>query len=448
LLLKGNVTNLIAAPTTTNTTYFHNLTFDEICEAVVRTQVTATKNVTPEVPTVTTAAATCIAAGTATVTNYDAALTYTFSPSGPEVGPDGAITGATAGTTYTVTAETTACTSVASSSFTTAVQLETPEVPTVTTAAATCAVAGTATVTNYDAALTYTFSPSGPEVGTGGAITGAIAGTTYTVTAGTTACTSVASSSFTTAVQLETPEVPTVTTAAATCAAAGTATVTNYDAALTYTFSPSGPEVGPGGAITGATEGTAYTVTAGTTACTSVASSSFTTAVQLATPATPTGATTQIISVDLAPDATIEDLVVTGSNGSWYASEADALATTNALAAGTQLVSGTTYYTVNVSADGCVSGAFAVTVTVTLGTAQYELTNIKYYPNPVVSIFTVEAQEIITAVEVYNTIGQRVYVAQPNTLQTTVNFDNLPNALYIVKVFSNSNNKVISVIKK
>jgi hypothetical protein len=179
-----------------------------------------------------------------------------------------------------------------------------------------------------------------------------------------------------------------------------------------------------------------------------VASSSFTTEAQLATPVTPTGDATQTITVDLAPDATIEDLVVTGSNGSWYASEADALATTNVLAAGTQLVSGTTYYTVNVSADGCVSGAFAVTVTVTLGTAQYELTNIKYYPNPVVSIFTVEAQEIITAVEVYNTIGQRVYVAQPNTLQTTVNFDNLPNALYIVKVFSNSNNKVISVIKK
>ena len=247
---------------------------------------------------------------------------------------------------------------------------------------------------------------------------------------------------------MTTPAVPTLTTVAASCTAAGTATVSNYDATLTYTFSPSGPSVGAGGAITGATAGTAYTVTAGTTSCTSDASASFTTAAQLATPATPTGASTQTITVDVAPDATIEDLVVTGSNGSWYASEADALATTNALAVGTQLVSGTTYYTVNVSAQGCVSAAFAVTVTVTLGTAQHELTNIKYYPNPVISKFTVEAQELITALEVYNTIGQRVYVAQPNTLQTTVNFEHLPSAIYIVKVFSNSKSKVISVIKK
>ena len=162
----------------------------------------------------------------------------------------------------------------------------------------------------------------------------------------------------------------------------------------------------------------------------------------------PTGDTTQTIAVDQAPDATIEDLEVTGSNGSWYASEADALATTNPLAAGTQLVSGTTYYTVNVSEDGCVSAVFAVTVTVTLGIAENELSNIKYYPNPVVSNFNVEAQEIITAIEVYNAIGQRVYFAQPNTLQTQVNFDNLPNALYIVKVYSNSKIKVIKIIKK
>jgi hypothetical protein len=371
LILKGNVTSLTATPVTTanTTTYFHNLTFDEICEAVVRTQVTATKNITPAIPTVTTTAATCTAAGTATVSNYDATVTYTFDP-------------------------------------------------------------------------------SGPSVGTGGAITGATAGTAYTVTAGTTSCTSDASASFTRAAQLTTPAIPTVTTTAATCAAAGTATVANYDATVTYTFDPSGPSVGTGGAITGATAGTAYTVTAGTTSCSSDASASFTRAAQLAAPATPTGASTQTITVDLAPDATIEDLVVSGSNGSWYASEANALATTSALAVGTQLVSGTTYYTVNVSAEGCISTAFAVTVTVTLGTAQHELTNVKFYPNPVISNFTVEAQELITAVEVYNTIGQKVYVAQPNTLQTIVNFDNLPNAIYIVKVFSNSKNKVISVIKK
>ena len=370
LVLNGNVTSLTAAPVTTAnaTTYFHNLTFDEICEAVVRTQVTATKSVTPAVPTLSTVAATCSAAGSATVSNYDSSLTYVFSP-------------------------------------------------------------------------------TGPSVGTGGAITGATAGTAYTVTAGNGTCTSVASSSFTNAAQSTTPAVPTLTTVAATCSAAGSATVSNYNSSLTYTFSPTGPTVGTGGAITGATAGTAYTVTAGNGTCTSVASSSFTNAAQLVSTA-PTGATTQNITAGIASEATIEDLVVTGSNGFWYSSEANALATTNALTTGTQLVSGTTYYTVNVSSNGCVSVAFAVTVTVTLGTAQFEMTNIKFYPNPVVSSFTIEAQDIITSVEVYNSIGQLVYSEIPNKLNTTMNFESLPNAIYFVKVISNSKNKVISVIKK
>jgi hypothetical protein len=608
LVLKGNISSLVAAPTTTGTTYFHNLTFDEICESVTRTTVTATLNtVTPiDVPTITSTAATCSAAGSATISNYDSSLTYTFSPSGPSVGVGGAITGATAGTAYTVTAGTTSCTSDASASFTRAAQLTTPAIPTVTTTVATCAAAGTATVSNYDANVAYVFDPSGPSVGTGGVITGATAGTAYTVTAGTTSCTSDASASFTRAAQLTTPAIPTVTTTAATCAAAGTATVSNYDANVAYVFDPSGPSVGTGGVITGATAGiaytvtagtasctsdasasftraaqlttpaiptvtttvatcaaagtatvsnydanvayvfdpsgpsvgtggvitgatagTAYTVTAGTTSCTSdasasftraaqlttpaiptvtttaatcaaagtatvsnydanvayvfdpsgpsvgtggvitgatagtaytvtsgngtctsVASASFTNAAQLITPAVPTGATTQNITAGIASEATIEDLVVTGSNGFWYSSEANALATTNALTTATQLVSGTTYYTVNVSSNGCVSVAFAVTVTVTLGTAQFEMTNIKFYPNPVVSSFTIEAQDIITSVEVYNSIGQLVYSEIPNKLNTTMNFESLPNAIYFVKVISNSKNKVISVIKK
>jgi hypothetical protein len=403
---------------------------------------------TPAVPTLTTAAASCTAAGSATVSNYNSSLTYTFSPTGPSVGAGGAITGATAGTAYTVTAGNGTCTSAASASFTNAAQLTTPAVPTLTTVAASCTAAGSATVSNYNSSLTYTFSPTGPTVGTGGAITGATAGTAYTVTAGNGTCTSASSVSFTNAAQLTTPAVPTLTTVAASCTAAGSATVSNYDSSLTYVFSPTGPTVGTGGAITGATAGTAYTVTAGNGSCTSAASVSFTNAAQLTSPAVPTGATTQNITAGIASEATIEDLVVTGSNGFWYSSEANALATTNALTTGTQLVSGTTYYTVNVSSNGCVSVAFAVTVTVTLGTAQFEMTNIKFYPNPVVSSFTIEAQDIITSVEVYNSIGQLVYSEIPNKLNTTMNFESLPSAIYFVKVISNSKNKVISVIKK
>jgi len=137
----------------------------------------------------------------------------------------------------------------------------TPSVPTVSTAAATCSAAGTATISNYSGALTYTFSPIGPSAGALGVISAMTAGTSYTLTAGNGSCTSIASSSFSIAAQLTVPSTPTVSTTAATCSASGTATITNYTVGLTYTFSPTGPTAGALGAISGMTAGTSYTLT-------------------------------------------------------------------------------------------------------------------------------------------------------------------------------------------
>jgi hypothetical protein len=58
-----------------------------------------------------------------------------------------------------------------------------PNAPTISTTAASCSSAGTATITNYDASSTYSFSPTGPSVGAGGVISGLIPATNYTVTA-------------------------------------------------------------------------------------------------------------------------------------------------------------------------------------------------------------------------------------------------------------------------
>lgn len=165
------------------------------------------------------------------------------------------------------------------------------------------------------------------------------------------------------------------------------------------------------------------------------------------TPNAPTGDAVQIIDVPTAPDATIEDLVVSNSNGLWYPTSDDAIAGTNAFAAGTVLVSGTTYYTVNES-NGCVSTSFAVTVTVTLGINDLELTSLNYYPNPVVSNLTISSEEIITAVEVYNMLGQVVLKITPNVLTVDVDFQGLSNAMYLVKVQSNEASKTLRILKK
>jgi hypothetical protein len=81
---------------------------------------------------------------------------------------------------------------------------------------------------------------------------------------------------------------------------------------------------------------------------------------------TPTGASTQTISVDDLNDATLEDLVVSPNTVIWYASLVDAQNQVNPLAITTVLTDGATYYAVNVS-SGCPSMPFAVTVTVALG---------------------------------------------------------------------------------
>jgi uncharacterized protein (TIGR02145 family) len=78
------------------------------------------------------------------------------------------------------------------------------------------------------------------------------------------------------------PNAPTISTSAATCSSAGTATITNYDALSTYAFSPTGPSVGAGGVISGLTPATSYTVTATNAAsCSSPASTSFSVDAQL-----------------------------------------------------------------------------------------------------------------------------------------------------------------------
>lgn len=78
------------------------------------------------------------------------------------------------------------------------VVLNQPPVPLVSTTPATCTTSGTATITNYNAANTYTFTPAGPSVGAGGVISGLFATTAcfYTVIASSGGCTSLSSSCF------------------------------------------------------------------------------------------------------------------------------------------------------------------------------------------------------------------------------------------------------------
>ena len=244
--------------------------------------------VTPVAPTVSITPETCSSNGIATISNYDASMSYVFTPAGPTVGAGGVISGMIVGTNYTVTASNASCTSVNSASFSINAILATPAVPTITSFAPTCVVDGSSSISNYDGSLNYTFSPAGPVVGVGGAITGMITGTNYTVVSSNATCTSASSLTFNNAAQLSIPVTPIISVSAPTCSSNGVATITNYVAGLTYLFTPSGPSVNASGVISGMTVGTNYVVAASNGSCASTDSASFSTNAMLAAPATPT----------------------------------------------------------------------------------------------------------------------------------------------------------------
>ncbi|WP_321998179.1 T9SS type A sorting domain-containing protein [Draconibacterium orientale] len=230
----------------------------------------------------------------------------------------------------------TLCESASSDPFTIENQYQTPAIPTVSVIPATCDDPGSASITNYAAANTYTFTPSGPAVNASGNITGATYGTDYTVTAtNSTLCESASSDPFTIENQYQTPAIPTVSVIPATCDDPGSASITNYAAANTYTFTPSGPAVNASGNITGATYGTDYTVTAtNSTLCESASSDPFTIENQYQTPDAPTNGTPATICFG-DDNIAISASVTAGHTIDWY----------DEPSAGSVLLSGSLSYT-------------------------------------------------------------------------------------------------------
>jgi hypothetical protein len=163
------------------------------------------------------------ATGSFTITNYSASLTYAVSPSAG-VSQSGAVITAPAGA-YTVTAASGTCISAASASVTVNAQPATPATPTTgAVTQPTCSVAtGSFTISNYNASFTYAVSPTA-GVSQSGAVVTAPAGT-YTVTATSGACTSLASAGAVINTQPATPAAPGVTVVNA-CGGTSTLTAT------------------------------------------------------------------------------------------------------------------------------------------------------------------------------------------------------------------------------
>ena len=218
-----------------NTTYTIKIKNSNGC---ISSSINITTGTAPTIPSMpiadTPAQPTCtVANGSFTITNYNASFTYTFSPAG--VTASGNSFTAPTGT-YTVTAKNGTCTSGASANIVINPRPSSPATPISSTPIQpTCAVAtGTFSLSNYNAAFTYAFTPAN-VTGSNNIFT-APAGT-YTVIATSGACSSPASASIIISSQPVTPSAPNLLKTDPTCTVtSGSISVSSATAGLTFSF--------------------------------------------------------------------------------------------------------------------------------------------------------------------------------------------------------------------
>lgn len=175
-----------------------------------------------------------------------------------------------------------------------------------------------------------------------------------------------------------------------------------------------------------------------------------TVAVSITTVAALTGDAEQSVTAGVAGEVTLEDLMVDSYQGyvTWYASEEAALNGDPALPAGTQLVSGETYYGIQTVGNCSSETAFAVTVVVTLDGKHFDTASFRYFPNPVKDVLNVSYSSDITSVAVFNMLGQQVIALTPGAAETKVDMSGLADGTYVMKITAGEAVKSIKVMKK
>ncbi|WP_309642101.1 T9SS type A sorting domain-containing protein [Flavobacterium sp.] len=83
-----------------------------------------------------------------------------------------------------------------------------------------------------------------------------------------------------------------------------------------------------------------------------------------------------------------------------------------------------------------------------LSTKSNEAVTFNMYPNPANNSVTIDARNTIDTVSIYNVLGQEVMVANPNAAQTTLDISNLNSGVYIVRTSTEGKVATSRLIKK
>ncbi len=164
-------------------------------------------------------------------------------------------------------------------------------------------------------------------------------------------------------------------------------------------------------------------------------------------PAPPSGDSEQTFN----EGGTLADLELDGDNIQWY-EEAEG---GNPLPLDTPLVDEETYFATQTSSNGCESSfrvlqdRFPVTVYfVPLGTPDWTIKNLKVAPNPAKDIVTISSEAIITSIEIYTLLGQKILTQSINATISQIDLSQLASGNYMMKVMADEQMKTIKIIKQ
>lgn len=90
---------------------------------------------------------------------------------------------------------------------------------------------------------------------------------------------------------------------------------------------------------------------------------------------------------------------------------------------------------------------FKLIVDSALSTNTVALSELKYYPNPVVDVLNLTNNTAIERVEIYNLLGQQVKQVRTNATQTSVQVGELAKGAYIVKAYADGAEHTFKIIK-
>jgi hypothetical protein len=103
----------------------------------------------------------------------------------------------------------------------------------------------------------------------------------------------------------------------------------------------------------------------------------------------------------------------------------------------------------NVNQNQAFFDNFKVVVGPVLSSESFELSNLEMYPNPTKRNFTISNKFAISNVTITNLLGQKVKEVNfdNETLNTTINIEDLQASTYLVKVTSEGKSKTIKLVK-